>query len=408
MSDEETKESGELVVALTEEERLYQEAVSDLNDARSDLREAKSALKKWKEDHEEEGFSLSDPDLLQLKKDVNDADQLLQNANQRLNDAERRWKDACAAAEHVGTVSSLDEQIKNAVKQAFDELEKNKRKCVALSQVSGTKRKDMLAHIHASIAILDIKEPVVKTKDAIPVFNWSQLDEDQQVAQYMGYLDQHLNQELRSHDLVLFDVSTRKHLLNVKDERLPFDLSGGTDVLIMRNMGSFEVQQLKHFPGLRLVIELKKSLETQKEFDDGEAQTLAELIAVDILAHESAVVLLTDLNHVWNFMWLGQNKTIISLFLREPYNAFSFIRQLISKSEKEWDLHIPFAKKRADRTQKRIKFNEMIPPVSGTNIGEMLERYESISSMLGPDLDMAREIGLQVVSEMPAYQSMFT
>jgi hypothetical protein len=248
----------------------------------------------------------------------------------------------------------------------------------------------------------------VKTKHEIPVYKWSQLDEDQQVAQYMGYLGQHLNQELKRNDLVLFDVSTRKHLLNVKDERLPFDLSGGTDVLIMRNMGSFEVQQLKHFPGLRLVIELKKSLQTQKEFDDGEAQTLAELIAVDILAHESAVVLLTDLNHVWNFMWLGQNKTIISLFLREPYNAFSLIRQLISKSEKEWDLHIPFAKKQADRTQKRIKFNAMIPPMSGTNIGEMLERYQSVSSMLGPDLDMAREIGLHVVSEMPVYQSMFT
>jgi hypothetical protein len=119
------------------------------------------------------------------------------------------------------------------------------------------------------------------------------------------------------------------------------------------------------------------------------------------LVNESAVVLLTDLNHAW----LGQNKTIISLLLREPYNAFSLIRKLISKSEKEWDLHIPFDKNRADRTQKRIKFNEMNSMLSGANIDDMLE---SISSVLGPDLDMAREIGLQVVSELPVYQSIFT
>ncbi len=34
MSDEETKEAGETVVALTEEERLYQQALTDLENAR--------------------------------------------------------------------------------------------------------------------------------------------------------------------------------------------------------------------------------------------------------------------------------------------------------------------------------------------------------------------------------------
>jgi hypothetical protein len=49
---------------------LYQEALSDLNDARSDLREAKTALKKWKKDHEEEGFSPLNEELLALEKRV--------------------------------------------------------------------------------------------------------------------------------------------------------------------------------------------------------------------------------------------------------------------------------------------------------------------------------------------------
>ena len=83
MSDEETKESGETVVALTEEERLFQEAKRRYDRAGIKLDKAEKALEKWEADHEEEGFSLSDPDLLQLKKDVNDANQLLNDVLQQ-------------------------------------------------------------------------------------------------------------------------------------------------------------------------------------------------------------------------------------------------------------------------------------------------------------------------------------
>jgi hypothetical protein len=65
------------------------------------------------------------------------------------------------------------------------------------------------------------------------------------------------------------------------------------DVLNMRDMESFVVQQLKHIPGLRLLMELE-DLETQKEFDDAKAHTLVKLIAVDILVYASAVVLRAD------------------------------------------------------------------------------------------------------------------
>ncbi len=97
MSDEETKgEAGEAEVALTDEERLYQDAVADYDDARNDFREAKIELKQWKADHA--GYALSDPDLVRLKQDVNDANQRLKDANQLLKDA----RAAAGLAEHAG------------------------------------------------------------------------------------------------------------------------------------------------------------------------------------------------------------------------------------------------------------------------------------------------------------------
>ncbi|CAK4646417.1 unnamed protein product [Aphanomyces euteiches] len=81
MSDEETKsEAGETVVALTEEERLYRDAVSDFYEARK-------SLKQWEANHKEQGFSPTDPNYLLLKQELNDAKQWLKDTNQLLKDA---------------------------------------------------------------------------------------------------------------------------------------------------------------------------------------------------------------------------------------------------------------------------------------------------------------------------------
>jgi hypothetical protein len=71
---EETKEAGEAVVTLTEEERLkrrYDKVNADFEE--------------WERNHP--GYNVLNPEYIQL--------------NQLLNDAERRWKDARAAAENV-------------------------------------------------------------------------------------------------------------------------------------------------------------------------------------------------------------------------------------------------------------------------------------------------------------------
>ncbi|OQR95853.1 Crinkler (CRN) family protein [Thraustotheca clavata] len=353
------------------------------------------------------------------RQNVQDELQEVQNTRQEVQKAFERWQVAkhelqavyerCNQADGAPTVrSSLDEKIQKTDKSAsYGARSSSDRKSVALSQVSGEKRNQMIAFMQARFDSIPLNEPQVTGNDEIYGFQWSEfLNEDQQAAQYIAYLKNHLKEQLDANGLDVVDVSKKHALLNVIDARLPFNLKGGTDVLIMTKFDEYTSHYVEYFTGLRLVIDIKKGF-GQGETSKGESQAFAKLVAINILSNRPAVVLLTDLNHVWNFMWLGPENTIARLNFRKPYNAFEFIRQLISKGDIDPDLEIPFASAENQRKTKRIKIDEIILARSGSKISEMLERYESIASVLGPDIEMAREIG-HVVSEMPIFRSMYT
>jgi hypothetical protein len=83
-----TKEAGETGVALTEEERFYQQAKQLYEKAGNTLEEANSALDQWKDDHKEERISPLNEELLALEKRVNDATLNLQIIGQEVEKME--------------------------------------------------------------------------------------------------------------------------------------------------------------------------------------------------------------------------------------------------------------------------------------------------------------------------------
>ncbi len=115
MSDEETQgEAGENVIAFSEEERSYQDAKGRYEEAGRDLDRARKKLQDWEAEHDDGNDK--------LKQDVNDATRNLQITDQALQNAERRWKDARAAAEILveparrtarASLSTLNSRIKS-------------------------------------------------------------------------------------------------------------------------------------------------------------------------------------------------------------------------------------------------------------------------------------------------------
>lgn len=77
--------AGETEVALTEEERLYEDAKRRYERAGRRFDEAEEALEQWKVNHA--GYGPLDAELLQLQKNVNDTAHLLQITDQALQNA---------------------------------------------------------------------------------------------------------------------------------------------------------------------------------------------------------------------------------------------------------------------------------------------------------------------------------
>jgi hypothetical protein len=309
-----------------------------------------------------------------------------------------------ASARDRATINLDEQMIKNALMQALDEKEKNKRELGPMSEITSGKRAKLITKLKLPVVIIEVKEPEVKenSKDHIPSFEWRQINEEDQIDQYREYLNLHLLNMLQQHGLCLAFVENNHHLLDVVDSRLPFDISGGTDVLILKDLGKLTSQHVHHLQGLRMVIELKKDL--NERFVKKESQALAELVAVNIKAPDrSAVVLLTDLGHQWHFMWLSSDHTIKKVVLQHPKNAIAFIGAIVARND--LSIRIPFSG--VGRLPGRGNIDEMIPSTEGDNIGELVNRYRSIADILCPDMSMEREIGWRVVKEMPAYSSMY-
>ena len=85
-------EGGETEAVLTTEARTYQAALNEFQEAQASVAQARKELNKWKE--ENQGISPTDPILLQLKKDVKEAQEGLDIAIRALAVAKQGARDA--------------------------------------------------------------------------------------------------------------------------------------------------------------------------------------------------------------------------------------------------------------------------------------------------------------------------
>ncbi|KAG3159476.1 hypothetical protein PI126_g7378 [Phytophthora idaei] len=131
---------------------------------------------------------------------------------------------------------------------------------------------------------------------------------------------------------------------------------------------------------------------------------MSELIALDLLADDPVVALLTDFNGDWRFFWIAgkENNTtrVNRVNITNPGEAFELIRQLL-KPTATTDLMTPVLQDPV----KRQKLSRVLPSISEASesggIRESIERYYDIASILGPDMDMARAVARQVTRSIP-------
>ena len=181
---------------------------------------------------------------------------------------------------------------------AFDQTIKKAFKIVATSSWPEALTQSLLADPAGATA-----SSSSSSSPAAPAFEWSDEAENQQHERYMQYLHDHLSLPPRG-ELQLIRPTNNTMLSAINNPKLPFDLKGTTDALVV-HQGCLS----EYHPelGIFLVIQLQKVCDAK-----GVRGSIAQLIAADLHSQLTPFALLTDLREEWHFYWL-EGRTVQTL-----------------------------------------------------------------------------------------------
>ncbi|CAG8811117.1 25866_t:CDS:1, partial [Dentiscutata erythropus] len=137
---------------------------------------------------------------------------------------------------------------------------------------------------------------------SLPAFEWTDKSEMGHKEEYMEWLRKYV--PLGNH-LIWHDVGGNHGLLNISgDHRLPFNIRGGTDVVVV---GENDVSNNLIQENIYAILEIKKYVERKNVM-----QTILELIAADLTTIDTRIVfgILSDLRDDWRIFWCGSDRKI--------------------------------------------------------------------------------------------------
>ncbi|KAH7461287.1 Crinkler effector protein 63 [Phytophthora ramorum] len=296
----------------------------------------------------------------------------------------------------VSEASKMD-QVVQEVHEIHAQTVLTKRKTYTHSKVGSTEYEELLDAFN--ITVKPVRKTVAKW-GKVKGFTWDmKLSEEKQKDEYREYVDSNIGEVLQEKKLCVFGVENVTDILRVVVKGSNIELRGRTDLLILSDIVMESADYALDLPEVKMLIEVKEKVERQSVF-----QATSELIALDLLANDPVVALLTDFNGDWRFFWVAgkeNNTTCINrVNITNPGEAFELIRQLLKPTDTT-DLMTPVLQD----PMKRQKLSRVLPSISEASesggIRESIERYYDIASILGPDMDMARAVARQVTRSIP-------
>nr|CAG8533925.1 8277_t:CDS:2 [Entrophospora candida] len=156
----------------------------------------------------------------------------------------KRYEDPFA---NYNNQSFLTDEVVHQTKEIHEKVVAKKIEIIPLSSFNTTNWQAFLSKLTSKWIVNDSLD---ETAD-IEKYVWSDYPESHETQRknYMSYLKRHVN---LLPQISILDVTTNKMLLQLcNDSRLPFNLSGGTDVILFETTAEIPPQT-----GIRSVIEL--------------------------------------------------------------------------------------------------------------------------------------------------------
>jgi hypothetical protein len=307
---------------------------------------------------------------------------------------------------------SEESTMAQLIKEMHAHIVQTKRKRYSYSSVGSSKARELLQALNIDVEPVRTVPVAVGDHTSVDPFQWESvrdvsgqdivLFEEQQRDRYRAYVEENIGRVLTEKKLCVVGVEKGQNILTVRVPGHDLELAGRTDLLILSDLVKEDPSNLQFLPGVKMLIEVKREVKPDAVF-----QALLELIGLDLLAKDTVMALLTDLNHNWQFFWVSERSgTRISIrkaTITEPGVAFQVIRTLLAQSSGDTD--IPLAC--FPEPVKRRKLAQLMPMVSeegaSSDVRGAIERYFDIASVLGPDIAMAREAASQIVRSIPAF-----
>lgn len=231
----------------------------------------------------------------------------------------------------------------------------------------------------------------------VQTFNWeaiADLTEKQQQDAYRSYLETSLADVLSQRNLCVFGVDMQSSFLTAVIPGSNIELAGRTDLIILGDVVKTHPFMFRACVGSsKVAIEVKTSVEENHAYE-----AVSELITLSVLACDPVTVVLTDLQRVWRFFWVGEKRAtqtvVFSAVVSDPHEAFAILKMLVPPTKR------PFT---------RCKLRDMLSSDEEGGCGPILasvQRYYDIESMLGPDVEMARAVGDQIARSIPNLQTL--
>ncbi|CAK4538255.1 unnamed protein product [Aphanomyces euteiches] len=296
----------------------------------------------------------------------------------------------------VSEISETAQMVKKVDEMHAQIVQANPKKYVH-SQVNTENGKELLQDLNIKVEPLDTM-PFVCEDHTTPVeaFTWENVRNVS--GKNIALFEEQQRSEYR---LCVIGVVKGQNILSTRVPGHDIKLSGRTDLLILGNIVKKSPSDVQYLPKVKMLIEVKRAIGISSDY-----QALSELIALDLIVKEIPVAaLLTDLNDNWRFFWFsgsGTRATIQKLTIVEPGKAFQIIRMLLAQPS-DAELHLPCL----EQPSKRRKLAKMLPHITEGggegSISANLQRYYDISSMMGPDLDMARQVARQITRSIPSF-----
>ncbi|RHY04349.1 hypothetical protein DYB25_009613 [Aphanomyces astaci] len=297
---------------------------------------------------------------------------------------------------------------------AQEQMVETKQKRYVHSQMNSKNGVEFLQNMNMWVKYWSATPYPDEGRRTVDSFHWETVDvagqtialtESQQRARYREYMETGIGNVLAQEKLCVVGVENAPDLLTAYIPHLDIHLAGRTDLVILSDeVLRGNADDLRVLPGARMVVEVKKSIQSDSMF-----QALTELTALDLLTTDPVVALLTDLNDHWHFFWLsevtGEGTEKLHVFVKwpitNPGQAFEIIRTLLTSSAAV--IQFPGSEPLANRR----KLRHMLPTLreGGDGVLDSIERYFDIESELGPDVEMARAVARQVVSSIPNFNT---